>query len=100
MSVPEATPQLVQTPYRSISLPSYFIHRSSIMSSSGMYAQGHTKAVLKGHAARTVENSAGFLVPHIKPTDVILDIGCGPCSIVSRRSGSYIAMLSRSLIFD
>ena len=65
------------------------------MSSSGMYAQGHTKAVLKGHAARTVENSAAFLVPHIKPTDVILDIGCGPGSIVSHRSGQYIATLPK-----
>ena len=54
------------------------------MSSSNMYSQGHTKAVLKGHAARTVENSAAFLVPLLKPTDKILDVGSGPGSIVRR----------------
>lgn len=36
---------------------------------------------MKSHARRTAQNSAAFLLPHIKPHFKILDIGCGPGSI-------------------
>ncbi|KAJ9102973.1 hypothetical protein QFC19_004530 [Naganishia cerealis] len=45
------------------------------------YIAGHTPAVLKGHAARSADDCAAYLLPHIKPTDHILDIGCGPGTI-------------------
>lgn len=45
------------------------------------YVPGHNTTVLKGHAHRTVEDSAAYLLPHLKPTDHILDVGCGPGTI-------------------
>ncbi|EME40499.1 hypothetical protein DOTSEDRAFT_74159 [Dothistroma septosporum NZE10] len=45
------------------------------------YSHGHHASVVKHHAKRTVENSAAFLLPHIKKNSRILDIGSGPGSI-------------------
>lgn len=45
------------------------------------YIAGHTPAVLKGHSQRTASNSAAYLLPHLAPHHIILDIGCGPGSI-------------------
>ncbi|KAI0129239.1 S-adenosyl-L-methionine-dependent methyltransferase [Hypoxylon sp. NC0597] len=45
------------------------------------YTQGRSSAVTSGHASRTVNSDAAFLVPYLKPTDRILDVGCGPGSI-------------------
>src|ERR1700744_3072909 len=45
------------------------------------YTQGHSAAVVASHASRTVEDSAAFLLPHIKPDFTILDLGCGPGTI-------------------
>lgn len=47
------------------------------------YTQGYSKATTSSHASRTVQSDAGFLIPHIKPTDKILDVGCGPGSITA-----------------
>jgi ubiquinone/menaquinone biosynthesis C-methylase UbiE len=45
------------------------------------YSHGHHESVVKTHARRTAQDSAAFLLPHIKRTDKILDLGCGPGSI-------------------
>lgn len=45
------------------------------------YATDHSAAVLETHSWRTVANSAAYLVPHLKPSMTILDVGCGPGSI-------------------
>ncbi|OBZ68961.1 putative methyltransferase C1B3.06c, partial [Grifola frondosa] len=45
------------------------------------YTHGHHASVVRSHAWRTAENSAGYLIPHLKPTMHILDIGCGPGTI-------------------
>lgn len=45
------------------------------------YTHGHHSSVVNQHRRRTVEEAAAFLLPHIKPTMSILDIGCGPGSI-------------------
>ncbi|KAH8898868.1 ubiE/COQ5 methyltransferase [Thozetella sp. PMI_491] len=45
------------------------------------YSHGHHSSVVKSHASRTAQDSIAFLVPHIKPTFRILDVGCGPGSI-------------------
>jgi ubiquinone/menaquinone biosynthesis C-methylase UbiE len=48
---------------------------------SERYTHGHFGTVVDNHATRTAANSAAFLLPHLKPTDTVLDIGCGPGSI-------------------
>ncbi|KAH6672631.1 methyltransferase [Plectosphaerella plurivora] len=50
---------------------------------SGNYTQGYSKATTGTHASRTVQSDASFLIDRIKPTDKILDVGCGPGSITS-----------------
>lgn len=45
------------------------------------YTHGHSDGVIAAHATRTVENSAGFLAPHLESGMSLLDFGCGPGSI-------------------
>lgn len=45
------------------------------------YVQGHSCCTTATHERRTAEADAAFLLPHIKKTDHILDVGCGPGSI-------------------
>jgi len=45
------------------------------------YTHGHFGTVVDNHAQRTAANSAAFLLPHLQPTNVVLDIGCGPGTI-------------------
>jgi SAM-dependent methyltransferase len=46
-----------------------------------VYTHGHGASVLASHRWRTVENSAGYLLEHLRPTDHVLDVGCGPGTI-------------------
>lgn len=45
------------------------------------YTHGHHDSVVAHHAARTVDNSAGFLLPHLAGVTRLLDVGCGPGSV-------------------
>lgn len=45
------------------------------------YTHGHFGKVVDDHARRTAANSAAFLLPHLKETDSLIDLGCGPGSI-------------------
>ncbi len=45
------------------------------------YVHGHHESVLRSHQARTVENSAAYLIPHLVPGCSLLDVGCGPGTI-------------------
>lgn len=45
------------------------------------YTMGYSEAVVASHAARTIYSDAAFVLPHIKETDRILDVGCGPGTI-------------------
>jgi SAM-dependent methyltransferase len=45
------------------------------------YTHGHHESVLRSHAWRTAENSAGYLLPHLRPGLSVLDVGCGPGTI-------------------
>src|SRR5580704_9535601 len=45
------------------------------------YTHGHHESVLRSHTWRTAENSAGYLLPHLRPGLSLLDIGCGPGTI-------------------
>jgi SAM-dependent methyltransferase len=45
------------------------------------YTHGHHESVLRSHRWRTAENSAAYLLPHLRPGMSVLDVGCGPGSI-------------------
>lgn len=45
------------------------------------YTHGHHESVLRSHRSRTVENSAAYLIPRLRPGLDVLDVGCGPGTI-------------------
>lgn len=47
----------------------------------GRYTHGHERSVLASHGTRTAANSAAYLLPHLRPGQDVLDIGCGPGTI-------------------
>lgn len=51
------------------------------MTDKDTYTQGHTAPVTSHHSWRTVDNSASFVIPYLKPNTTLLDVGCGPASI-------------------
>lgn len=54
---------------------------SSDVSQSGRYTHGHESSTLASHGTRTAENSAAYLLPHLRPGLSVLDVGCGPGTI-------------------
>ena len=46
-----------------------------------VYTHGHHESVLRAHRRRTAEDSAGHLLPHLRPGMSVLDVGCGPGTI-------------------
>ncbi len=42
------------------------------------YTHGHHASVLRVHAWRTAENSAAYLLPHLRAGLDVLDLGSGP----------------------
>src|SRR4029434_5444906 len=50
---------------------------------SAMYTHGHHESVLRSRRWRTVENSAAYLLPHLRPGLRLLDVGCGPGTITA-----------------
>lgn len=47
------------------------------------YVHGHHASVLAAHGARTAQNSAAYLLPHLSPGTTLLDVGFGPGSITA-----------------
>lgn len=47
------------------------------------YTHGHHESVLRSHQRRTAEDSAAYLLPHLKRGLSVLDIGCGPGTITA-----------------
>ncbi|MDR3067936.1 MAG: methyltransferase domain-containing protein [Cellulomonas sp.] len=48
-----------------------------------VYTHGHHESVLRSHRQRTAENSAAYLIPHLRSGDRLLDIGAGPGTITA-----------------
>ena len=48
-----------------------------------MYTHGHHESVLRSHRWRTAQNSAAYLLPHLRPGLSSLDVGCGPGTITA-----------------
>jgi SAM-dependent methyltransferase len=65
------------------------------VNASGTYTHGHAESVLRSHRTRTAKNSAAYLLPHLDPTQRLLDIGSGPGTItadLARRVGTVVAL--------
>jgi ubiquinone/menaquinone biosynthesis C-methylase UbiE len=45
---------------------------------ANVYTHGHQDAVLRSHRWRTAQNSAAYLLPHLRSGQRLLDVGCGP----------------------
>jgi SAM-dependent methyltransferase len=45
------------------------------------YTHGHHESVLRSHSWRTIENSAAYVLPHVRTGLDVLDVGCGPGTI-------------------
>src|SRR6201997_940828 len=52
-------------------------------SSSDPSLHGHHDSVLRSHRWRTAENSAGYLLPRLRPDARVLDVGGGPGTITA-----------------
>jgi ubiquinone/menaquinone biosynthesis C-methylase UbiE len=48
-----------------------------------VYTHGHHESVLRSHRWRTAQNSAAYLLPHLRPGLSLLDIGAGPGTITA-----------------
>ncbi|MFJ6214123.1 class I SAM-dependent methyltransferase [Streptomyces sp. NPDC092296] len=53
------------------------------MPSRTVYTHGFHASVLRSHTWRTAENSAAYLLPHLRAGADVLDIGCGPGTITA-----------------
>ena len=51
------------------------------------YSHGHEGGVLRSHRWRTADNSAAYLLPHLRPGAALLDVGCGPGTITCDLAG-------------
>ncbi|BBY40878.1 hypothetical protein MMAN_50120 [Mycobacterium mantenii] len=53
------------------------------MNDRASYTHGHHESVLRSHQRRTAQDSAAYLLGHLKPGLSVLDVGCGPGTITA-----------------
>ena len=63
------------------------------------YTHGHAESVLRSHRWRTAENSAAYLLPHLAPTDRLLDVGSGPGTLTADHA-SYVGSVTALEVTD
>lgn len=51
------------------------------VTTTDVYTHGHHESVLRAHRRRTAENSAAYLLPHLRAGLSLLDVGCGPGTV-------------------
>ena len=54
------------------------VSHNEIDGTAHVYTHGHADAVLRSHRWRTADNSAAYLLAHLKAGMQLLDVGCGP----------------------
>ncbi len=54
---------------------------STRMSDLERYTHGHHASVVGQHLRRTAERDAAYLLPHLRPGQRVIDVGCGPGTI-------------------
>jgi SAM-dependent methyltransferase len=69
------------------------------------YTHGHHESVLRSHTWRTIENSAAYVLPYLRPGLDVLDVGCGPGTITidfARRidDGTVVGVDSSSEVLE
>jgi ubiquinone/menaquinone biosynthesis C-methylase UbiE len=58
-------------------------HHTVPSKESESYTHGHHESVLRAHRTRSAQNSAGFLLPHLRDDMSLLDVGCGPGTVTA-----------------
>ena len=61
------------------------------------YTHGHHDSVLRSHRWRTAESSAAYLLPHLRPSDRLLDVGAGPGTITADLAGLVAAVVATEI---
>ena len=64
------------------------------------YTHGHDESVLRSHRARTAQNSAAYLLPHLRTTDRLLDVGAGPGTITADLAGLVASVVALEVSED
>lgn len=61
-----------------------------MQSQNKYYSTGFRKEISSTHTWRTIDNCMGFMVPYIRGTESILDVGCGPGTITIDCARKYL----------
>ena len=81
------------------------VPRGRSLLTGGGYIHGYDGSVVRAHSWRTVENSATYLLGHLRPGRSVLDVGCGPGTItadIARRvaPGRVLGVDSSDAVLD
>ena len=74
-------------------------HHTVPSKESESYTHGHHESVLRSHRSRTVQNSAGFLMPHLRDDMSLLDVGCGPGTVTRLSAGERALLVPEQFTF-